>query len=59
MCEDYQPIEGWIPELGRPIDVPRKMQNLTDAEIEALPLQERKVREDGVVELTFPRREAR
>ncbi|KAK5946645.1 tRNA (uridine-2'-O-)-methyltransferase trm7 [Knufia obscura] len=59
VCEDYTPIEGWTPDLGRPVDVPRPATTMTEEEIEALPEQTRTVREDGTVELTFPRREAR
>lgn len=58
VCEDYTPIDGWTPELGQTINVPRNSTKLSDEEIEALPEQERKVLSDGSVELTFPRREA-
>ncbi|KAK5081453.1 tRNA (uridine-2'-O-)-methyltransferase trm7 [Exophiala xenobiotica] len=59
VCEDYTPIEGWTPDLGRPVNVPRPASAMTEEEIEALPEQMRVVREDGTVELSFPRREAR
>jgi len=59
VCEDYTPIPGWNPALGRPIDVPAQRPAMTDEEIEQLPEQTRIVREDGTVELSFPQREAR
>ena len=59
VCEDYTPIEGWTPALGRPVDVPKPTTTMTEEEIEELPEQTRVVREDGTVELSFPRREAR
>jgi len=59
VCEDYTPIEGWTPDLGRPVNVPRPASAMTEEEIEALPEQMRVVREDGTVELSFPRREVR
>lgn len=59
VCEDYTPIEGWTPDLGRPVNVPRPASTMSEEEIEALPEQTRVVREDGTVELSFPRREAR
>jgi len=59
VCEDYTPIEGWTPDLGRPVDVPRPASVVTEEEIEALPEQTRVVREDGTVELSFPKRESR
>jgi len=59
VCEDYTPIPGWNPALGRPVDVPAQRPAMTDEEIEQLPEQTRIVREDGTVELSFPQREAR
>lgn len=63
VCEDYIPIDGWTPDLGQPVDVPSGSsslsQEMTEAETEQLPGQSRTTKEDGTVELTFPRREAR
>lgn len=59
VCEDYTPIPNWTPDLGRPVSVPAARGSMNDTEIEALPEQSRTVREDGTVELTFPRKEAR
>lgn len=59
VCEDYTPISGWNPALGRPIDVPEQLPAMTDQEIERLPEQRRTVREDGIIELSFPQREAK
>ncbi|KAJ9661420.1 tRNA (uridine-2'-O-)-methyltransferase trm7 [Neophaeococcomyces mojaviensis] len=58
VCEDYTPIPGWSPALGRPVNVPEQIPAMMDEEIRQLPEQTRTIREDGVVELTFPRREA-
>lgn len=58
VCEEYTPIEGWTPDLGRPVDVPRLSTTMTEEEIQSLPEQARTVKEDGTVEITFPRREA-
>lgn len=60
VCEDYTPIPDWSPDLGQPLHVPTTQQTkMTDEEIEALPAQARRTLDDGTVELTFPRREAR
>lgn len=59
VCEDYTPIEGWIPELGKPVDVPRPEGAIVDEDFHNLPEQKRELKEDGTVQLTFPRREAR
>lgn len=58
VCENYTPIPGWKPDLGRPVSVPRDTSTIAEADLQKLPEQERIVKEDGTVELTFPRKEA-
>lgn len=69
VCEGYQPIPNWIPDLGRPIVVPdakvdTALTNMTslketvNSPNDGVPEQSRRTLDDGKIELTFPRREA-
>ncbi|KAK5078818.1 tRNA (uridine-2'-O-)-methyltransferase trm7 [Lithohypha guttulata] len=58
VCEDYTPIPGWTPDLGRPVDIPDTAKTSIEDDLENIPEQKRIVRTDGVVELSFPRKEA-
>lgn len=57
--EGFRPIPGWVPELGGSLVIPMAAATADEQEeISNLPQQARRVREDGKVELTFPRRTA-
>lgn len=58
VCEDYAPIPDWTPDLGKPLQIPEPQEQVSEADLERLPEQQRTVREDGTVELRFPPREA-
>lgn len=57
VCEDYTPIPDWEPPLGQPLEVPRQAK-MTEQELQNLPVQKETAREDGTIEISFPRREA-
>lgn len=59
VCEGYMPVEGWVPELGRRVEIPVTATDITLTDNDTTPEQTRQVRDDGTIELTFPRREAK